>query len=70
MTWWCSCQFGEGFAEGRTEPASHAGIDLVEDKGRDSIDGGQNRLHGEREPGKLAAGGDLAQRARLFPRIG
>ena len=42
--------------------AADAGVDLVEDEGRDGVDGGQHHLDGEHDAGEFTAGGALAQR--------
>ena len=50
------------FADGRRHSATDAGIDLVENQGRDRIGLGQHRLQGQRKAGQLAARRYLAQR--------
>ncbi|MNT58863.1 hypothetical protein D3C72_1963270 [compost metagenome] len=45
-------------------------IDFVEDQHRDVFMSGKNALHRQHDPGQLAAGGDFAERAQRFARIG
>ena len=63
-------ELGEPAPDLHRDPAADAGVDLVEDERAARTVGGQHDLEREPDAGQLAAGGDLAEAARLGARVG
>ena len=57
------------FAHDARRGAGDAGVDLVEDHGRDPVQIADDALHGQHDAGQLAAGGDLCEGLERFALI-